>query len=198
MRGFKAINLFFILLFPMTLIGADNRLTVYGGNAQSQDVAALQKIVLRMVMGLQKQEPYLVYKHFQPGPNSGLKNPGTELESLKGTLNALCRAFDHRSRINKPSDDVSNTFDFIDLKKDVHLAQDGNSAWVDLELGFYSLPGNPEVLRNLPSEVVGAMTESEKEMKNLLLEFFPKSFSERFCQMHLSKPFHQVKADRFA
>lgn len=166
MRSFKVTIMLIILIYPLSLFGADGRLTVYGGSVQSTDVSAIQKIVSRLVKGLQEQDPYFVYMHFQPDPNGGLKNQGEELEGLKVTLACLFRAFEYRSRIKKPAAGVSSTFDFIDMKKEIHLAPDANTAWADVELGFYTLPGNKDVLQNVPAEEVGAMSENEKEMKS--------------------------------
>lgn len=151
---------------PLSSYGYDNLLTIHRDNYNPTDVASIQKIVLQMVMGLHKQDPYLVYMHYQPDPLQPESTGSSELDNLKQTLANLFLSFSNRTLMKKPYPEMTATFDFIDQKKDLSFSSAGSEAWMDLEIGFYTLPGDPAALSDLPADKLNAMSTSEKEMKS--------------------------------
>ncbi|MCE5272503.1 hypothetical protein LLH00_14585 [bacterium] len=176
MRAFRiAIAVFiFCLAMPFAVMGDDALLTVRGSGSSERDITQIQEIILAMVMGLQRQDPYLVCMYYHPDPQDMKADAGAELESFKATLDRFFKAFSSRTQMNKPYPDMTNTFDFIDQEKDLQFSEDGEAAQLDIKIGCYSLPGDSNVLAELPPEKVNAMSDADK------------AFKSRFRKTHLN------------
>ncbi|MDO8520379.1 MAG: NAD(P)/FAD-dependent oxidoreductase [Deltaproteobacteria bacterium] len=96
--------------------------------------------------------------------------------------------------------DVILTCNGVSFRENILFTHKGLSGPAALQGSLYLNPGDPIMLNLVPDIDIKAwfaakkMAGSKAEVKNLLLEFFPQSFSEKFCEWHLPKslPLNQM------
>lgn len=167
MRYLKLSILTIALLFTTTgyIHAAEKLLKVEGSGFTQSDIDTIQEMILRLTMGFQQQKPYFVYMYFREDP-AGNGSGNAELESLKTTLGSLFETMTSRTRMSKPYADMTNTFDFTVRQRALNFSPDGMVVTLDLEVGFYSLPGDLAVISELPAERVNSMSETEKNNRS--------------------------------
>ncbi|MBW7995598.1 MAG: hypothetical protein FVQ81_03285 [Candidatus Glassbacteria bacterium] len=165
----------FLTVLPALVLGQDNLLKIQGTVPSNTDVEQIQKIVLRMVMGVKYQRPYLVYKHFHPDPDDASPASWEELDQFKTTLAGIFQTLDRRSSADKSLPGMSNTFDFENSRKTLKFKRNGTEAELQTSFGFYKLPGDPAVLEKLPAEEVNALSDIQRadraKFRSVKLEF---------------------------
>jgi len=152
-------------LFVLNIFAEDPTLTLLSEAPSRDDVNRIEKILLRMVNGIQYNQPYWVYMYYYPNSLRPGDQNERELEALKVALNRLFSGFSNRNAA-KPYVNMQNTFDFSIARKELRFSTDGNEAWMDLYAGFHMLPGDPSVLTELDPEKVAEMSSSEKEVRS--------------------------------
>lgn len=96
--------------------------------------------------------------------------------------------------------DVILTCNGVSFRENILFTHKGLSGPAALQASLYWNKGDPITLNLVPDIDIQAWFATKKtagskaEIKNLLLEFFPQSFSEKFCEWHLSKslPLNQM------